>query len=90
MKHIFREHNQEADHLASMGAEGQRKITVETGNNAENWKAVLGFWDGSTKTDEESGCGVVIKMSGRLTETSGSQQGKLQCRCKRAQPCLLS
>ena len=31
------EHNQEADHLANMGAKGQRKITVEKGNNFENW-----------------------------------------------------
>ena len=44
-----------------MGAEGQRKITVEEGNSTENWKAVRGFWDGSKKTDGRAGCGVVIK-----------------------------
>ena len=27
--HIFREHHQEAGHLANLGAEGQRKTTVE-------------------------------------------------------------
>ena len=26
VKHIFREHNQEADYWANLGAEGQRKI----------------------------------------------------------------
>ena len=29
VKHIFREHNQEADHLANLGAEEQRKIMIE-------------------------------------------------------------
>ena len=53
VKHIFREHNQEADYLANLGA-GRKKIT-------QNWKAVRGFWDGSTKTDGRSGRGVVIK-----------------------------
>ena len=40
VKHIFREHNQEADLWANVGAEGQRKV-------ADIWKAVKGFWDGS-------------------------------------------
>ena len=53
--------NQEADHLANLGAEGVRKIIVEKGNKTENLKAVRGFWDGSKKTDGRSGCGVVIK-----------------------------
>ena len=61
VKHIFREHNQEAEHLENLGAEGQRKITIEKGDSTENWKTVRGFWDGSTKTDVRSGCGVVIK-----------------------------
>ena len=61
MKHIFREHNQEADHWANMGAEGQNKIIVGKGKNTENWKAVRCFWDGSTKTYGRSVCGVVIK-----------------------------
>ena len=61
VKHIFREHNQEADHLANLGAEGQRKVTVERGNNTENWKAVRGFCDDSTKKDGRSVSGVVIK-----------------------------
>ena len=61
VRYMFREHNQEADHLANIGAEGQRKITVEKGNNTEHSKAVRGFWDGSKKTDGRTGCGVVIK-----------------------------
>ena len=48
-KHIFSKHNQEADHLASLGDDGTRKITVEGGGNRERWKAVREFWDGSKK-----------------------------------------
>ena len=40
VRHVLREHNQEADHLANQGAEGQRQITVEKGNSTENWMAV--------------------------------------------------
>ena len=62
MKHFFRELNREADHWANLGAEGQRTIIVEKKrNNTEKWKAVRGFWDGSSKIDGRSGCGVVIK-----------------------------
>ena len=61
-KHNFSEHNQEADHLASLGADGTRKITVEGGGNRERWKAVREFWDGSKKKkDGTCGCGIVIK-----------------------------
>ena len=48
-KHMFSEHNQEADHLASLGADGTRKITVEESGNHKWWKAVREFWDGSKK-----------------------------------------
>ena len=54
VKHIFRERNQEADHQANLGAEGQRKITVDKGNITQNWTA-------AKKTDGRSCCGVVIK-----------------------------
>ena len=43
-----------------MGAEGQRKITVEKGNKTENWTAVRGVWDGSKKTNGRTRCGVVV------------------------------
>ena len=61
VKHISREHSQDADHLANLGTKEQRKITIEKGDNSDTWKAVGGFWDGSTKTCGRSGCGVVIK-----------------------------
>ena len=43
VKHIFREHHQEADHLANLGAEEQ--VIVEKGDNTEKWKAFGGFWE---------------------------------------------
>ena len=42
--HIFREHKQEADHLANLGTNGQRQVTTEAVTNSEDWKAVRGFW----------------------------------------------
>ena len=30
VKHVYREHNQEADHWANIGAQGQRKIVIDT------------------------------------------------------------
>ena len=65
VNHIFREHNQEADHLTNLGVKGQRKITVDKGDNTENWKAARGFWDCSEKTGGRCGCGVVIKGCGQ-------------------------
>ena len=50
MKHVFREHNQEADHLAYLGRpESFSKRTVEGVKNSEMWNAVRVYWDGSTK-----------------------------------------
>ena len=43
VKHIFREHNQEADDLVNLVNEGQRKITIEGVKNTEDWKAVRGY-----------------------------------------------
>ena len=54
--HIFREHNQETDHLANFGAEGQRKVTVDRDLNTEDWKAAqyvdVYLFVGSTVMDE--------------------------------------
>ena len=64
MKHVYREHNQEADHWANSGAQGQRKIVLDTCDkcdNSETWKAVKGPWDGRIKKQCKSVCGVVIK-----------------------------
>ena len=38
VKHIFWEHNRDADHWANLGAEGQRKIVVDRRSNSETWK----------------------------------------------------
>ena len=65
VKHIFREHNQEAEYWANLGAEGQGKIIIGNGNNTERRKAVRGFWDGSSKINGKSGCGVVVKGADR-------------------------
>ena len=61
VQHVFREHNQEADHWANLGADGQRKIGVDKGNDTERWKAVQGFWDGTSRVNKRSVCGFVIK-----------------------------
>ena len=45
----FREHNLEADHLANLGTDGQRKITAEAVRNTEVRKAVRGYWDDGNK-----------------------------------------
>ena len=49
VKHIFREHTHEADHLANLGTEGKRKIIFEEVKNTGRRKAILGYWDGSKK-----------------------------------------
>ena len=43
VKHIFREHNLEADHWANVGAEGQKKVVIDKKSNADTRKAVKGF-----------------------------------------------
>ena len=50
VKHIFREHNKEADHWANVGAEGQRKVVIDRKSDAETWKAVKRLWDGNGKS----------------------------------------
>ena len=42
VKHVFREHNQEAVHWADVGSEGQKNV-IDTRDNSESWKAVKGF-----------------------------------------------
>ena len=43
------EHNQEAVHLANLGAEGKSKISIEGDKNTVTRKAVRGCWDSHTK-----------------------------------------
>ena len=60
MKHVNREHNQEADHWANIAAQGRRKIVPDRCDNSETWKADKGYWYGSFNDNGKSGCGVVI------------------------------
>ena len=66
VNHVHKEHNQEADLWANIGAQGQRKMIVDRSNHTETWKAVTGFWDGRFKDNGKSGCGVVIKGVDRV------------------------
>ena len=43
VKHVYREHNQEADHRANMGAQGQRKIVLDKCDNSESWREATGM-----------------------------------------------
>ena len=47
VKHVYREHNQEADHWAKIGAQGHWNVAFDRCDNSETWKAVKGFSDGS-------------------------------------------
>ena len=42
VKHVYREHNQEAGHWANIGAQGQKKFVFDRRDNSETWKAVRG------------------------------------------------
>ena len=58
VQHVFREHNPEADQLANLGAKGSRtRRYVE--RSLGKWKAIRGGM-GATKSDDRSGCGVVL------------------------------
>ena len=75
MKHIFREHNQEADHWANVGAGVKKEIVVDKGSKTEKWKAVKGFWDGSCKDNGRRKCGVIVKG---VDKENGSRSAKLR------------
>ena len=62
---FYREHNQEAGHVAKWRAQGIMKVTVERLRQTEMWKAVRDFWDGSKKDNERSYCGIVINAVDR-------------------------
>ena len=55
VNHVYREHNQEAYHWASMGAQGRRKIVIDCRGESTIWKAIRGFCDGSFKDIGRSG-----------------------------------
>ena len=67
VKHVFGEHNREADLLANMETEGQLKNVTDRSSFSESWQAMKGFWHGSSKDNSESGCGKVIKRVGWVT-----------------------
>ena len=58
VNHVYRDHNQEADHWANLGAQGPRKIVIDRRDDPTTWKAVRGFWDGIFKDNGRSGCGI--------------------------------
>ena len=55
MKHIFRGHNQEADRVANLGADGMEKVIVEGGDIKEQWKTVRGFGAEAKKKKRPAG-----------------------------------
>ena len=61
MKHIYKEHNQETDRWADIGAQGRRQFDIVRKDAPATWKAIRDFRDGSFKDDGRSGCGIVIK-----------------------------
>ena len=61
VKHVYREHNQEADHWANKGAQGRRKIVIDRRDDFTTWKGLRGFRDGSFKDNGKSVCGIVIE-----------------------------
>ena len=61
LEHVNREHNQEADHSASTGAQGRRNTDIYRKDDPATWKAIRGVWDGCVKDIGKSGCGIVIK-----------------------------
>ena len=63
VKHVFREHTQEGDHLANV-VEGKRREELLSMASTTLVKASRG-WDGSRKDNGSSGCGVVMRAFDR-------------------------
>ena len=85
VEHVHRERNQEADHWANIGSQGQRKIVLDRYDNSEKWKAVKGCWHGSFK---DNGKGRQGKMGDSQSNFSPSESwhgcGSRCCRSVRA------
>ena len=64
-KHVWHdsEERPSMDIMTAFDVAGPKRIAkIVGGQNVHEWiTAALGFWDGRTKTDARSGCGVVIK-----------------------------
>ena len=76
VKYSFRQHNQEVHHLTIVGAEGQRKITVEKGTNTDKWKTVRGFVGGQQQDKRKERIWSCDQKE--WAGTSGSQSVKLR------------
>ena len=59
VQHVYREHNQEADRWATIGAKSRRIRVIDKRDDSTTKKAIRGFWDGSNKDNGRSGCGIV-------------------------------
>ena len=64
-----------------MGADGQRNIVIDKGNDTEEWKMQRDFWDGNSKINDRSGCGVVIKEADKDKWITISKIAVFWCRC---------
>ena len=69
VKHIFREHKQEADRWADIGAQGRRIIDIYRKDASTTLKYVVSGMEAS-KDDGSSGCGIVIKEVEKLVTIS--------------------
>ena len=70
VQHVFREHNPEADQLVNLGAKGSRtrRCVKRSPGNGKRYG-----WDGATKSDDRSGCGVVIKEVDKVRWATASE-----------------
>ena len=70
VEHVFREHNPEADQLVNLGAKGSRtrRYVKRSPGNGKRYG-----WDGATKSDDTSGCGVVIKEVDKVRWATASE-----------------
>ena len=49
-------------HCAKVGVERHRKVVIDRKSDADTWKAIKEFRDGTCRNTEKSGCGVVIRL----------------------------
>ena len=73
VKQIFTEHNQEADDLANLGAEGQRHIVVDRRNTDDSGWQCEASGTAAPKSTKEA---AVESLSKALPGTSGSPSAK--------------
>ena len=81
-----KEHNQETEREANLGAQRRRKIVIDRRGEFTVWKAIMGFWTGSFKDSGRSGCGVITGVD----RENWWQLEKLQFLWKWARPWQLT